>query len=89
MKAGRGVSPRRREKQLPAARQVAIAREKATTACIAIFLTVLLDKEHADAEIIGRVWHEVNELSQEISEGRVNVKDLVTVLRDEYGIVIR
>ena len=80
---------RSHEKHLPAAQQVAIAREKATTACIAIFLTVLLDKEHADAEIIGRVWYEVNELFQEISEGRVNVKDLVTVLRQEYGINIK
>ena len=34
------------------------------------------DKEHADAEIIQRVWGEVNDLSEEIREGRVNVKDL-------------
>ena len=66
--------------------QVAIAREKAVDTTVAIFLTVLCDKEHADAEIIQRVWGEVNELSDSIREGRVNVKDLKNVLREEYEI---
>lgn len=68
--------------------QVAIARDRAVDTTVVIFLTVLCDKEHADAEIIRRVWGEVNVLSDSISEGRVNVADLRRVLRDEYGIGI-
>lgn len=79
---------RNRTPALSARAQCAIARDKATETCIAIFLSVLLDKEHADAEIIQRVWREINELSESISEGRVNVADLRRVLRDEYGIGI-
>lgn len=74
---------------LSARQQAAIARERAVDTTIAIFLTVLCDKEHADAEIISRVWREVNELSEAICEGRVNLADLKKVLREEYGIGIR
>ena len=74
---------------LSARQQVAMARERAVDTTVAIFLTVLCDKEHADAEIISRVWGEVNALSDEISEGRVNASDLKRVLREEYGIGIR
>ena len=60
--------------------------KEATDYATAIFLTVLLDKENADAEIIKRVWHEINDLCDSVVKGYVKVSDLQAVLRDEYGI---
>jgi len=53
-----------------------------------IFLTVLCDKENANAEIIQRVWGEMNELSDSVDKGYVSVSDLADTLRKEYGINI-
>lgn len=77
---------RKRTPALSVREQVAIARDRAVDTTVAIFLTVLCDKEHADAEIIRRVWGEVNALSDSIREGRVNIADLKRVLREEYEI---
>nr|DAH67133.1 MAG TPA: hypothetical protein [Caudoviricetes sp.] len=77
---------RKKTPALSVREQVAIARDRAVDTTVAIFLTVLCDKEHADAEIIRRVWGEVNTLSDSIREGRVCVKDLKKVLREEYEI---
>ena len=82
------MKKRKKTPALSVREQVAIARDKAVDTTVAIFLTVLCDKEHADAEIIQRVWGEVNDLSEEIREGRVCVKDLKKVLREEYEIGI-
>lgn len=62
------------------------AFKEATDYAVAIFLTVLLDKENADKEIIVRVWHEINDLADSITKGYVSVSDLRQVLREEYGI---
>lgn len=51
-----------------------------------IFLTVLWDKEHADAEAMQRVGREINDLARQVEAGAVTVADLETVLREEYGI---
>lgn len=60
--------------------------KEATDYAVAIFLTVLLDKENADGEMIQRIWKEINELCEAVNEGYVNVSDLQQVLRNEYGI---
>lgn len=52
---------------------------------IVIFLTVLLDKFNG-AEYIKDVWDHCNKLSEEIAEGRVNLRELVEVMHDEYDI---
>lgn len=57
-------------------------------AAMAIFFQVLMDKEHADLEVMQRVWKEVCDLSQEIVDGAVTVADIKTVLREEYNIFI-
>ena len=62
------------------------AFKEATDYATAIFLTVLLDKEGADKEIIQRVWGEINELCDSIVKGYVSVSDLQQVLKDEYDI---
>ena len=64
------------------------ATNDALAASAAIFLTVLCDKENADAEVIQRVWQEMQELSQSIIDGYVSVSDLKDTLRKEYGVDI-
>ena len=81
------VNPRRRPATMvDVNRAVQRATNDALTASAAIFLTVLCDKESADAETIQRVWNEMQELSQSIIDGYVSVSDLRDTLRKEYNI---
>ena len=81
------VNPRRRPATMvDVNRAVAQATNDALTASAAIFLTVLCDKESADADIVQRVWQEMQELSQSIIDGYVSVSDLRDTLRKEYNI---
>ena len=83
------VNPRRRPATMADVnRAVEQATNDTLTASAAIFLTVLCDKEGADAEIIQRVWQEMQELSQSIIDGYVSVSDLRDTLRKEYGVDI-
>ena len=83
------VNPRRRPATMVDVNRAAQrATNDALTASAAIFLTVLCDKESADAEIIQRVWQEMQELSQSIIDGYVSVADLKDTLRKEYGVDI-
>ena len=83
------VNPRRRPATMADVnRAVEQATNDALAASAAIFLTVLCDKESADAEIIQRVWQEMQELSQSIIDGYVSVADLKDTLRKEYGVNI-
>lgn len=54
---------------------------------MAIFLTVLVDKFNGH-DYIQDVWKEVNSLSESISKGYVNFRDLKKVLEEEYEIFI-
>ena len=83
------VNPRRR----PATQaDVNRAEQRATNDALetsaSIFLTILCDKEGADAETIQRVWQEMQELSQSIIDGYVSVSDLKDTLSNEYGVDI-
>ena len=83
------VNPRRRPAtQADVNRAVERATNDALTASAAIFLTILCDKEGADAETIQRVWQEMQELSQSIIDGYVSVSDLKDTLSNEYGVDI-
>lgn len=81
------VNPKRRPATMA---DVEKAKREATNfgidTAMAIMFTVLCDKEHADAEIMKRVWGEVNDLSDSIAKGYVNVSDLKDTLKREYGI---
>ena len=57
------------------------------TNAMSIILTVLVDKFDG-APYIRCVWREVQKLSEEVGEHRVNVTDLRRVLLDEYGIEV-
>ena len=83
------VNPRRRPETMADVNRAAQrATNDALTASAAIFLTVLCDKEGADAEIIQRVWREMQALSQSIIDGYVSVADLKNTLSNEYGVDI-
>ena len=83
------VNPRRRPATTADVKKAAQrATNDALTASAAIFLTILCDKEGADAEIVQRVWQEMQELSQSIIDGYVSVTDLKDTLRKEYGVDI-
>lgn len=69
-------------------KSVAKAHDDALTTAIAIMLTVLCDKEGADAEIMQRVWKEINELSDSVAKGYVKISELVETLETEYQIYI-
>ena len=84
------VNPRRRPAtQADVNRAAQRATNDALAASAAIFLTVLCDKENADAEVIQRVWQEMQELSQSIIDGYVSVSDLKDTLSNEYGVDIK
>lgn len=80
------VNPNRR----PASQaDVKKAKEKAQDEAIkyvwAIIFTVLRDKEGYDVEGLQRVWREIGELSDSITEGYVSITDLQHSLREEIG----
>lgn len=84
------INPRRKpatQADVEKARQEAFA--DAIRMCWAIYMTVLYDKEHAQVEDIKRVWGEIEELSQSITEGYVTVSDLTNVLKTEYGVNLK
>ena len=81
------VNPRRRPATMADVKRASKqATNDALTASAAIFLTVLCDKEQANAEIIQRVWNEMQALSQSVIEGYVSISDLKYTLYREYGV---
>jgi len=68
------------------------AKREAQTQAInyawAIFFTVLRDKEGFCKQRLARIWQEVNELSDSIAKGYVNVTDLMHVLDEEANVVL-
>ena len=58
------------------------------TEAMTILLTVLVDKFDG-SPYIRDVWREVQKLSEEVGERRVNVTDLRRVLLDEYEIEVK
>ena len=83
------VNPHRRPASLATVRKIAEdVKGEAVSLAIALFLTVMCDKFGFDAEQLQKVWAEVNDLSDSVVKGYVNVQDLKQVLREEYGIEI-
>jgi len=64
------------------------ATDEAIHLAFAIFLTVLLDYHGFTREQIQDVWHQADKLSEEIMEGRINIRDLLNVLNEEYGVLL-
>lgn len=83
------VNPHRRPVTMATVNRVKEeTKDEAVSLAIALFLTVMCDKFGFDAEQLQKVWAEVNDLSDSVVKGYVNVQDLKQVLREEYGIEI-
>lgn len=65
------------------------AISEAVKAAYAIIFTVLRDKENFTNEQLDKLWREINELSDSIVKGYVKLSDLLWVLKEEAGIVIK
>ena len=65
------------------------ARSKAIDTAWAIFFTVMVDKEGYGKKRLNRIWEEVCDLSDSIAKGYVSVNDLMKVLDEEMGIVLK
>lgn len=53
-----------------------------------IFLTVMHDKEGFEPEDMKRIWAEIQDLSQSITQGRCSYDDLNRVLKNECGVEV-
>lgn len=91
------MAKRKKEKVNPNRRKateadVKRAKREATSAAIdaawAIFFTALRDKEGFGKVRLKRVWESVSGISESISQGYVDVRDLMDTLRDEAGITL-
>lgn len=83
------TNPRRRPATMQdVERAKRAAQEEAVTSAMAIFFTALCDKGHAGPERLRRIWRDVNELSDSIIKGYVNVSDLRNTLKQDYGIEV-
>ena len=65
------------------------AEEKACKLAMAIFLTVMCDHYGYEKEQIQDIYNHSNKLAEEIKEGRINLYDLVDVLMEEYGVMLK
>lgn len=65
------------------------AADEAIHLSFALFLTVLLDYFNFNTEQLQLAWDKADKLSQEVNEGRINLNDLVSVLEDEYHVILR
>lgn len=61
-------------------------RDEAIHLAFALFLTVLKENFGFDQEQIVFAWERADKLSKEVAEGRINLWDLVTVLREEFNV---
>ena len=64
------------------------AKDEAISIAWAIMLSVLRDKEGYGVDDLGRVWQEVEYLSDSVVKGIVTVADLKTALKEEAGIIL-
>lgn len=64
------------------------AQTQAMNITWAIFFSVMRDKEGYGKKRLRRIWNEVNELSDSIAKGYINVKDLMRALDEEAGILL-
>ena len=55
---------------------------------LAIFFTVMRDKEGYDNKQLSKLWKEVNDLSDSVAKGYVSIEDLINTLEEEAGIRI-
>ena len=87
--AKRKINPRRRPASMA---DMERAKDKARTETVrtswSVFFTVLRDKEGMSNEDLGRIYAEVEALSDSVIRGYCSISDLRNTLRREAGILI-
>lgn len=87
MAKSKKINPRRKPATMADVNRAKVrASDTATKITLAIFLTVLCDDFDFTKEQITHAWERLDKLSEEVAERRVSAHDLITVLRDEYGV---
>lgn len=76
------------QKEIVTPAKIRKAEDKAIELVLALTFTALLDKFGADLNTMQEIWQQTNKLAEEVSEGRINVKELAKTLRTEYQIDI-
>ena len=61
-------------------------RDEAIHLSFALFLTILKENFGFDQDQITFVWERADKLSKEAAEGRISIRDLADVLREEYNL---
>lgn len=83
------INPRRRPAtQADVERAKNAAVREATTATLAIVLSVLLDKFGAQ-DYIQDVWREINNRAETVAQGYASIVDYKHALKNDYGIELR
>ena len=83
------TNPRRRPAtQADVERAKNVAVREATTATLAIVLSVLLDKFGAQ-DYIQDVWREINNRAEAVSQGYASIADYKHILKKDYGIELK
>lgn len=83
------INPRRRPAtQADVERAKHAAVREATTATLAIVLSVLLDKFGAQ-DYIQDVWREINNRSEAVMQGYASIADFKYILQADYGIELK
>ncbi len=83
------INPRRRPvTQADVERAKNAAVREATTATLAIVLSVLLDKFGAQ-DHIQDVWREINNRAEAVAKGYASVADYKHALKTDYGIELK
>ena len=83
------TNPRRRPAtQADVERAKNVAVREATTATLAIVLSVLLDKFGAQ-DYIQDVWREINNRSEAVAQGYASIADFKYILQADYGIELK
>lgn len=83
------INPRRRPAtQADVERAKNAAVREATTATLAIVLSVLLDKFGAQ-DYIQDVWREINNRSEAVMQGYASIADYKHILKNDYGIELK
>lgn len=81
------VNPRRRPAtQADVNKAKRQAKEEAVTFAWAIMFNALRDSFGFGPSRLRKLWGKVNSISDSISEGYIDIQDLIDVLKDEAGI---
>lgn len=82
------MKKRTNPRRIPGVENLQKEKANAIRCGIVIVFSALLDKHGMEAADLQALWEDIGKLSGEIAEGRVSIRDLDRVLREEYEIEV-